>query len=254
MDGNQIPIKRRPQANSQDYFSYKMFHSINVQAVCDSQGRFVDIDCHWPGSVHDAKIFSNSNIRSSIACNFLPITFRLLIPGTAKVPNFLIGDPAYPLTPYCLKEYDYCTNDEEVIFNNLLRKARNPIECAFGSLKNRWPILTKKIDIKLENIPKVIYTCFILHNFYETRDDAFNLVEIKSQIAEISNNISRNNGPDNIYSANSEKGVLVRKVITNYVIDCSTDCLKCMGYHKPMMVIAARACCIKLYNIMLTLL
>ena len=80
-----------------------MFHSINVQAVCDSKGRFVDINCRWPGSVHDAKVFANSHIRSSLASNFLLITFRELIPGTVKVPNFLIGDLAYPLTPYCLK-------------------------------------------------------------------------------------------------------------------------------------------------------
>ena len=89
-----------------------MFHPINVQAACDSKGRFFDIDCHWSASVQEAKFFANSDIRSSLASNFLPITFRKLIPGTEKLPNFLIGDPAYPLTPYCLKEHDHCSNDE----------------------------------------------------------------------------------------------------------------------------------------------
>ena len=51
IDGTHIPIKR-PTINSQDYFSYKMYFSLNVQAVCDYRGQFMDVDCRWPGSVH----------------------------------------------------------------------------------------------------------------------------------------------------------------------------------------------------------
>ena len=87
-----------------------------------------------------------------------------------------------------LKEYGHCSNDEKVIFNNLLTGARSPTECAFGRLKNRWAILTKKIDIKLQNIQKVTYSCFTLHNHFEVRDVKFNFGDIKSQAAEISNN------------------------------------------------------------------
>ena len=106
----------------------------------------------------------------------------------------------------------------------------------FFPLKKWWAILKKKIDIKLENIPKVVYTCFILQNFCETRKGTFNSGENKSQAAaaaaadddddddyhhhqaaEISNNMSRNNGPDNIYSANSDEGYVLRKIITNYI-------------------------------------
>jgi hypothetical protein len=53
IDGTHVPILR-PVDNSQDYFCYKMFLSLNVQAVCDSRGRFMDVDCRWPGSVHDS--------------------------------------------------------------------------------------------------------------------------------------------------------------------------------------------------------
>ena len=84
-----------------------------------------------------------------------------------------------------LKEYGHCSNDEKVIFNYLLTGARSPTECAFGRLKNRSGILTKKIDTKLQNIPKVTYTCFISHNYFEARNVKFNFGDIKSQVAEI---------------------------------------------------------------------
>ena len=78
------------------------------------------------------------------------------------------------------------------------------------------------IDIKLQNISNVKYTCFILHNYCETRDSAFNFWEIKSQVTRISNNIVGNNGPNNFYSENSDEGIAVGKVISNYIKDCST--------------------------------
>ena len=50
IDGTHIPILR-PIDNSQDYFCYKMFFSLNVQAISNYRGLFMDVDCRWPGSV-----------------------------------------------------------------------------------------------------------------------------------------------------------------------------------------------------------
>ena len=58
VDGTHIPVKR-PLKDSQDYFNYKQLFSLNVQAVCNGKGQFMDVECKWPGSVHDAKVFSN---------------------------------------------------------------------------------------------------------------------------------------------------------------------------------------------------
>ena len=76
IDGTHIPIQC-PNQNSKDYLSYKHFYSINVQAVCDGRGYFMDMDCMWPGSVHDEK---------------------------GKIPCYLLGDPAYPPTSFSMKE------------------------------------------------------------------------------------------------------------------------------------------------------
>ena len=101
IDGTHIQVKR-PIRNSQDYFCYKMYFSLNVQAICDCKGLFMDIDCRWPGSVHDAKVFANSRVNQKMALGHLPITYQQILPGRMEVPNYLIGDPAYPLVPFCM--------------------------------------------------------------------------------------------------------------------------------------------------------
>ena len=61
MDGSHIPIIA-PPVNAKDYYNRKGFHSILLQGVVDHQCRFMDIYIGWPGSLHDAHIFANSNI------------------------------------------------------------------------------------------------------------------------------------------------------------------------------------------------
>ena len=41
-----------------------------------------------------------------------------LLPGYDTLPNDIIGDPAYSLTPYCMKQYKTCVENRQVIFNN----------------------------------------------------------------------------------------------------------------------------------------
>ena len=59
IDGTHSPIMA-PSTNSQNYYS------LNVQAVCDYCGVFLDVQCRWPGSMHDAKMFANSGIKRKL--------------------------------------------------------------------------------------------------------------------------------------------------------------------------------------------
>jgi len=139
----------QPYENTHDYFSYKQKYILNVQAVCDYKGMFIDAEVKWPGSVHDGRVFGNSRINRLLREEKLPMLYKEILPGYDRMPVTLIGDPAYPLLPYCMKEYANARNNEEVIFNNVLRSARNPIEWAFGRLKARWQIRNKRINMGL---------------------------------------------------------------------------------------------------------
>lgn len=152
----------QPLENSHDYFSYKMKYTLIVQGICDYQGRFIDVDCRWPGSVHDAKVFSNSNINYLLQEGKLPQVYRTLLPGFNKVPCLLLGDPVYTLLPYYMKEFPSTSTNDQVVFNNLLRSARNLIERAFGPLKARWQILNRRVDLKLEHVPGIGLFVFCL--------------------------------------------------------------------------------------------
>eukprot|EP00795_Rhopilema_esculentum_P004161 gene4161-20347_t len=127
IDGTHVPIIR-PTECPQDFFDYKHFVSLSVQAVCDYKWISIDDDDQWPGSLHDAKIYANSKVCKNKSSSKIAITYHTLLPGRYKIPNHLIGGPACPLTPYCLKEYSTCRTNDQVIFNNMLRADRNQID------------------------------------------------------------------------------------------------------------------------------
>ena len=62
IDGTHIAISELHE-NTRDYFSYKVKYTINVQAISDCNERFRDVDMKWLGSLHDARVFANSEVQ-----------------------------------------------------------------------------------------------------------------------------------------------------------------------------------------------
>ncbi|TWW58757.1 hypothetical protein D4764_06G0002870 [Takifugu flavidus] len=91
--GCHIRIKR-PVADAHCYFNRKLFYSIQLQAVCDHQGLFIDIFTGYPGSVRDTQVLRNS-----------PLYVQGLYPPEGYC---IVGDGGYPcmsrpialVTPY----------------------------------------------------------------------------------------------------------------------------------------------------------
>lgn len=140
-------------------------------------------------------------------------TFSHLPSGYNKIPKYLIGYPAYSVTLHCMKEFQSCKNDAEKIFNNMLRAARNPIECVFGRRKARWLILTGKMDLKLEIRPKVILMLLLksifLFSIIFVRSTIVPLIKIwlKARSSETwqRNHAAHQNVPDSVYSTNCRR-------------------------------------------------
>ena len=116
-------------------FNYKQYFP-HLQAICDStvqaiydrKGYFMDVECKWLGSVHDMKGFANSVVCKNIRSNNLPQRSYNILSGYESLSNYIVGYPSYPVTPYCImKKIQYWVENKQVIFNNMLRRARNQI-------------------------------------------------------------------------------------------------------------------------------
>lgn len=117
IDGSHIPIPG-PLKHRAAYINRKGFPSMQVQAVCDDNLRFLDIFAGWPGSVHDARVFRNSPL-----C-------RLLEEGHVHGDNHLLGDSAYALTEYMVvpfRDNGHLAEEQET-YNTRHSSARMVIE------------------------------------------------------------------------------------------------------------------------------
>lgn len=117
-----------------------------------------------------------------------------------------------------MKEYETCVTNEEVVFINMFRSVRNPVECAFGRLKVRWVLLTRNVDLKLKMVPTVAYSCFVLHNYCEIKGNCLDDEEVRAQILRHqTEEESLPNIPDPVYSCETSEGEYFRTVLTKYI-------------------------------------
>lgn len=222
IDGTHIPIIR-PREHATDYFNRKGYHSVVMQAVVDFRGLFTDVYIGWPGRVHDARIFGNSDLYKKAENGDLFPQNTTQMNGQ-NLPIVLVGDPAYPLMTWLMKPYPEhaAMPRKQRNFNYRLSKARIAVEHAFGRLKGRWRCLLKRLDHNIENIPHVIGACVVLHNICEGlgdrwQDERFDRDDSQPSQSQGEDDSEETSQEESTSSHAPQQGRDVREAFANYL-------------------------------------
>ena len=212
IDGTHIPILA-PAENHTDYINRKGYHSVVMQAVVDSKYLFRDIVIGWPGSVHDARVLSNSEIFNIGEQNkLLPFDYQVNIGGKQITP-VILGDPAYPLLPWLLKPYPENPNTirQHRRFNYRLSRARVTVENVFGRWKGRFRRFL--VDMEISSLITVVAASCVLHNICEMNDEEL----LSHWLEESSQATTAYPQPDPLENSNErEDSVSIRDHFANY--------------------------------------
>jgi len=142
IDGKHISIICPPGAGS-EYYNYKGFHSIVLQAVVDAHAKLIVIDVGDYGRSSDNGIFKESQFGKQLYQN------KLDLPSPKKInqninedfPFVFVGDEAYPLLPNLMRPFPRRNlTNEKRIYNYRQSRARRIVECAFGILVKRFNV------------------------------------------------------------------------------------------------------------------
>ncbi|XP_073279135.1 protein ALP1-like isoform X2 [Primulina huaijiensis] len=141
-----------------------------VQALVDSEGRFLDVSAGWPGCKKPEDVLKSTKLFSGVECSkeYLHGPSFELSTGSS-IPQYILGDSFYPLLPWLLTPFNK-TNGElsssEQAFNEVHCRGMEFIRVAFGKVKKRWKLVGGKWKGQcFEAFPFVIVACCLLHNF-----------------------------------------------------------------------------------------
>ncbi|XP_063931351.1 putative nuclease HARBI1 [Zophobas morio] len=160
LDCTHVKILSPGGEQAERFRNRKGYFSINVQGVCDSELKIINIIARWPGSVHDSTIFNDSPLCADLASG---------VYGT----DFVLGDNGYPCRSYLLTPLLNPRNRMERAYNAAHKASRNCIERCFGVLKRRFPCLSRGLNMKLQSTLHIIVACAVLHNICILEKDAF---------------------------------------------------------------------------------
>jgi len=167
VDGTYIKVKKpKTKEHPVKFFCRKQFRAINLQAVCDFDGRFTYYFYGWHGAKSDWKALRGSPLGRTLDATYG--LYGVNNPYLIK-HGILLGDSGYWPRPWLLVPFNrgpngYLPPDQDV-YNYRHSSGRIIIEQAFGTLKGRWRIMHKGINCDLANVPLIMDACMTLHNF-----------------------------------------------------------------------------------------
>lgn len=136
----------------------------------DADGLFTMIECGYAGRNSDGSIFRASAIKYWLTHSGLDISSPARLPkdiNESRCPFYLVGDEAFPLSPYLMRPYSKLILDNtKRIFNCRLSRGRKTIECAFGMMYEKFQVLNSPKRCRdVKKINGIIKSVCVLHNF-----------------------------------------------------------------------------------------
>lgn len=95
IDGTYVPC-RVSADQKKAYTNRKMFTAVTLQAICDHKMKYIDCFVGYPSSVHDNRIFRNSDIYKNVQQNI-----NLYFDPDERI----LGDKAYPIESWCVPPF-----------------------------------------------------------------------------------------------------------------------------------------------------
>jgi hypothetical protein len=183
LDGSHVPLDEAPSDDPESYFTRKQRYAIQVQATCDMDRRIRNIALGFPGSVHDARVYANSELGRN--------PNRFLSNGQWIAADSAYGVSQYILTPYRTNAVTE-TLRQRVNFNKYFAGFRVKIECCFGILKETFASL-KGLRVRVNRTSghklacEWTLACCILYNMILESLEDFDLTILDIEGAENNN-------------------------------------------------------------------
>nr|XP_033774378.1 putative nuclease HARBI1 [Geotrypetes seraphini] len=136
------------------YLNHKMGYSLNVQVVCDSNLRILDVASEFPGSCHDSDILANS-------------TFGKKLAEGKFGQGWLLGDSGYGCKPWLMTPLLAPRSEAEKRYNEAHISTRCTIERTLGVLKSRFNCLHPSggsLQYRAQKVSDIVTVCCMLHN------------------------------------------------------------------------------------------
>lgn len=164
VDGTHIAILK-PNEEEHNFINRKGFHSLNVQIICDSDLKILNVNANYPGSTHDSFIWRQSQVKELLN--------TLYIGGDRGF--WLLGDSGYPQEPYLMTPFlNAEEGSPESRYNRAHISARNCVERCIGLLKMRFRCLLKERTARYSPnfVGSLTNACSVLHNICITNNIA----------------------------------------------------------------------------------
>jgi len=62
IDATLFPLAFAPSKNAEDYFTIKGNYAIKGLFICDDMSKITWVEMGWPGTMHDNRVWANSNV------------------------------------------------------------------------------------------------------------------------------------------------------------------------------------------------